>query len=320
MQYQDYYEILGVGREAAQEEIQRAYRRLARKYHPDVSKTRGAEEKFKQINEAYEVLGDADKRRRYDALGANWKAGDEFRPPPGFENIRFDFGSIGRQGPSGFSDFFSSIFGGGFNPHGESPFDKMSDFFGSAGQAPGTQQLELTLSLEDVYRGATKNVALEMVESDEYGRSCRKVRSFEVRIPPGTTNGSNIRLNRRDPRTGDVLLHVNIAHHPRFKVEGFDLLTSVAISPWEAVLGARAEVPLIDEEVRVRIPPGAQSGQRLRLKGKGLPSSKNVRGDLYVELRIVVPEKVSSKERDLFEKLANVSEFNPRAAGRKTSV
>jgi len=330
MQYQDYYDTLGVPRSASQQDIQRAYRKLARQYHPDINKGKGAEEKFKRINEAYEVLGDPEKRRRYDALGDNWKAGQEFRPPPGFENIRFSFGTRPGQGAwGGFSDFFEALFGGGFADTGSifsGGFDEGTQrFFEGRGGFAGREETagephhaEIRLSLEDIYRGATKAVSLETVETNGRGEMSRQVKSYQIKIPPGTTAGSTIRLAGQGGRgagggkAGDLLLRVNVAPHPRFKLEGYDLICELPISPWEAVLGTKVTVLLIDEQIKLTIPPGSQTGQRLRLKGKGLPVSRSKRGDLYVELKILVPDVPTAAERELFEKLSAVSRFNPR--------
>lgn len=360
MKYQDYYDTLGVARGASQADIQRAYRKLARQFHPDVNKGKGAEEKFKLINEAHEVLGDAEKRKRYDALGANWKAGQEFRPPPGFENVRFHFGGRGQgaapggpagqaaggaTGAFGFSDFFEAIFGGGFGPDifgggafgsgpfsggqghtepGGGPFSEAQGYRYSGGSPFGEEaagqshHAEIELALEDVYNGAAKTISLETLETDARGQTSRKVKSYQVKIPPGTGEGSAIRLAGQGGsglgggQPGDLLLRVKMIPHPRFKLSGYDMTQLLAISPWEAALGAKLTVPLIGEEVKLTIPPGSQSGSRLRLKGKGLPITRSKRGDLYVELQIALPEKLSSEERELFEKLAQVSKFKPR--------
>lgn len=319
MKYRDYYELLGVSRTASQDEIQREYRKLARKYHPDVNKEKGAEEKFKEINEAYEVLGDPQKRKKYDALGANWKSGQEFRPPPGFDFGEFSSGQFGPgthtffssgggggAGLGGFSDFFEAIFGGGFGAHPEHDFTQTA----ARAQRPDAQA-EVELAIEDIYRGATKTIGLETVEYDAHGYPHRKRRQFDVRIPPGTTQGSVIRL-AGEGGSGDVLLRVKIQPHARFRAEGYDLYMVVAVSPWEAALGEKVTIRAIEQEVKVSIPAGARSGQQLRLRGLGLRSGANSRGDLLAEIQIVVPQTLSVEERRLFEELKTKSKFNPR--------
>ena len=316
MKFQDYYEVLGVKRDASPEEIQRAYRKLARKYHPDVNKEASGTEKFNQATEAYEVLKDPENRKKYDSLGANWKGGQEFKPPPGFGNIHFDVGGGGQGfnfGSGGeFSDFFETFFGRGGRGQGfgGDPFQGQAGMGGGAGQ---TQQAALTISLEDAYHGATKQVTLQ----DNRGSS----KTYQVKIPAGTTSGSTIRLagqggqgGGRGP-AGDLLLKITIGQHGRFQVHGHNLHATVAVSPWEAALGAKVPVPTLDGQVTLTVPAGAQSGQKMRLRGKGLPlrAGGDVRGDLLVHLKIVVPKELSDREKELFESLAKESKFDPRA-------
>lgn len=341
LKYQDYYEVLGVSRTASQDEIRKAFRKLARKYHPDINKEKGAEDKFKILNEAYEVLEDPEKRKKYDALGANWKMGDEFQAPPGWENVRFNFGG-GNGGVNsggdfefgGFSDFFEALFGGAATKGGmqgqraaESIFGGMGGF--GSGQATSrhqegrshegrAQRADLTISLEDAYRGASRTITLTRQEKDSKGNITAIPKSYQVKIPPGTTEGAAIRLaGQGEPgiggaKPGDLLLQVHIAPHPRFKVSGYDIETNLPIAPWEASLGAEIDFPLIDGRVKLKVPPGSQSASKLRLKGKGLPKKGGVAGDLLVELQISVPKQLSSGERELMERLAQVSNFNPR--------
>lgn len=311
VKFEDYYQVLGVDRKATQAEIQRAFRKLARQYHPDVNKEPGAEERFRKINEAYEVLKDPEKRRKYDRLGENWKAGQEFRPPPGWEEVRFEFGGPGRGGgfrPGNFSDFFEMFFGsraGAF----DDLFEQMAR--GGAGrradgftqepprEAP-PQEVPLTISLHEAYHGTTRRLDLQSPD----GRS----RSLEVKIPPGVTEGSKIRL-----RGQGVILRIHVAPDPRFEVSGHDLTTDLRLTPWEAALGAQVDVPALQGALTVRIPPGASSGQKLRLRGKGLPrTGDGPPGDLFVRLLISVPKTLSDEERQLYEKLKEVSKFNPR--------
>jgi len=332
--YQDYYKVLGVERNASQDDIQKAYRKLARKYHPDINKEKGAEDKFKLLNEANEVLKDPEKRRLYDSLGSNWKAGQEFKPPPGYEEmfksfgqggagrrqqggVQFDFGG----GGGGFSDFFSAIFGGGTGGFGG---PDLEDLFGPGASSGGraahqgqTLTADITIPLEDAFNSATRNITLQLQEVQPNGRSRVIPRTYAVTIPPGTKEGSSIRLAGQGAKgsrggAGDILFKVHFAPHPRFSADGFDLVSPLKISPWEAVLGAKVEVQTLSGAVKLAIPAGSQSGQKLRLKSKGLPIDKNSRGDMFVELKIVVPDTLSAAERELFEKLSKESHFNPR--------
>ena len=332
IKYQDYYNVLGVERGASADVIQRAFRKLARKYHPDVSKEKDAEEKFKQINEAYAVLKDPEKRQRYDALGANWQMGQEFTPPPGWENIRFDFGprtgggarDFDFAGDDGFSSFFSAIFG---DAHGRGtqfrsgPGPQQGPFGGAAFARNGaTHEADVTISLDDAYHGATRRMAFDVVEPGPDGAPRRGRKTFQVKIPPGTTEGSTIRLAGQGGqgmgggKPGDLLLRVRVAKHPRFRIRERDLLMTLPIAPWEAALGAKVNVETLDGQVTLKVPAGSPSGRQLRLRGKGLPEkSGQGRGDLLVELSIAVPEKLSDEEKGLFEKLAEASRFDPRA-------
>ena len=332
VKYQDYYETLGVTRSASQDEIQRAYRKLARQYHPDVNKNPEADQKFKQIGEAYEVLKDPEKRKKYDALGANWKAGQQFKPPPGFENIRFEFG--GREGggfefsSDGFSDFFEMFFGrgaagGGFQSartrgfrtgtSGRTSGGASGETFGGRPQKGQTIESEVEISLEDAYHGTSRQITLR---DPEAGTS----KKLEVKIPKGTTSGSKIRLAGQGGQglaggpAGDLILHLRIEPHPRFEVHGHNLHHTLAIAPWEAALGAKVPVPTLEGDVTMTIPPGASSGQKLRLRGKGLPNRAHdeERGDLLVHLKIVVPHELTEDEERLFKELAKVSKFEPR--------
>jgi curved DNA-binding protein len=308
--YRDYYETLGVPRGASNEEIRRAYRQLAREYHPDVNSEPGAEERFKEIAEAYEVLRDPEKRERYDRLGSNWRAGDDVsgaagfggrRPDRGgFEEVRFDFGNGGGfSGFSGFSDLFEEMFGGG---PGGAGFGRG---FGPGGRGAdlGT---ELELSLEEAVRGGHRWVRLA------------DGRSLEVTIPPGVRDGQRIRLagegNRGtgDGPGGDLFLRVRLRPHPRFRIDGDDLRAQLNVSPWEAALGATVELPTLDGRAQVKVPAGSSCGRRLRLRGEGMPRRGGGRGDLYAEVRIAVPKKLGRAERKAFEELAKVSKFDPR--------
>lgn len=345
--FQDYYQLLDVSRSASAGDIQKAYRALARKLHPDVNKEPGAEQRFKAINEAYEVLKDDQKRALYDRLGENWKHGQEFRPPPGAANGqgRAYRPRAARGAPHGgfstgdgtdFSEFFESIFGGaaggGGGAGGFSGFSE-DDFASAArGHARGkarsprsaqprqgqTHEAQLTLSLADLHRGGTHRVSLSGT-----GKSGEESRSYDVRIPPGVTDGSVIRLpGQGGPGTsgapaGDLLLTIRLAPDARFRVDELnkhDLYTLVQISPWEAALGAKVNVPTLEGEITLTIPPGSQSSQKLRIRGRGLPKKSGEPGDLFAELRIVVPRTLSPDERVAFEALARASNFEPRNA------
>lgn len=317
VKYEDYYKTLGVPRNASADDIQKAYRRLARKYHPDVNKDKAAEAQFKLINEAYEVLKDPEKRKKYDELGENWKAGQDFRPPPGWQarsGGQRRSGQVNVEDLGGFSDFFESIFGGGGFGARSSPF---------GGRTNGPRQrfreepgedvtADITISLHEVFHGGVRRIDLQTPG----GAS----KSIEVRIPRGTTEGSTIRLagqghvSETGGPPGDLLLRVHVGADPRFEVDGINLKSIVPITPWEAALGAKIEIPLFDSQATVTVPPGSQSGQKLRLRGKGLPKrgGANGHGDLIAELRIVVPKELSEEERALYEQLATASNFHPR--------
>lgn len=305
MKFRDYYEVLGVDRTASADEIQKAYRKLARKYHPDLNKTKEGEDRFKQINEANEVLGDPEKRKRYDMLGANYKAGQDFQPPPEWDFNRrgsqqFDFGNGGAD----FSDFFSAVFGAGFGG-GSSPFERMGGARRAGPFEQPAQEAELQISIEDSFRGATKSIELR----DAQGR----VRSLNVTIPIGTTDGSTIRLSGKKGES-DLYLRIRLAPHPRYSVSGGDLVVKLPVSPWEAALGAKVDLTLPDGTIKVAVPAGSQSGSKLRIRGRGFSPVKGSRGDVLAEIKIVVPTSLSASEREIFEKLQAVSHFNPRSA------
>lgn len=319
VKFQDYYQTLGIERSASQEEINKAFRKLARKYHPDVSKEPEAEERFKLVNEAYEVLKDPEKRKKYDELGANWQAGQDFTPPPGWENVHFEF----RQGPedfadfghSGFSSFFDMLFGqepGGFRAGPRTARTRQWSFRGQDHEAT------LTIRLEEAYRGGSKTITLQTSDIRPDGTVQPQSKQYQVRIPAGVTPGTRIRLAKQggagigDGESGDLFLRVRIAPHPVFTLEGRDVLVSLPITPWEAALGAKVGVPTLDGTVQMTVPPGSQGGQRLRLRGKGFPGDGGKRGDLYVTLQIAVPKTLSADERRLFEQLASRSSFHPR--------
>ncbi len=298
VKFQDYYQTLGVPRDASAEQIQRAYRKLAKQYHPDHNKSPEAEARFKQVNEAYEVLKDPTKRQRYDQLGKNWQAGQDFRPPPGFE----DFGGFEfRGGPNAhgfsfhgggqFSDFFEALFGQHFRRAGGGSADRggAGDPFAGFSQRqqaqPQEQEAAITVSLHEAHHGSSRSLQLQGPDG---------TRSIEVQIPPGTKPGQKIRL-----RGQHLLLKVNVAPDPRFSIDGHHLTTDVAVSPATAALGGEVDVPTLDGHVTMTIPAGTSSGGKLRLKGKGLGG----KGDLFVRLRITVPKTMTDEQRKLYEQL-----------------
>ncbi len=314
MEFKDYYQVLGVAREASQEEIQRAYRKLARKFHPDISKEKGAEAKFKEVAEANEVLKDPEKRAKYDRFGSAWKsrpAGGG--PPPGFEGYAFDFGEgpFAGGGGSGFSSFFEMLFGGQGGARPGAGWGTWSgDGRGGWARPGANQELRLALGLEEAFAGGVRE--LSIAEGDA-------VRHLKVNLPRGVRPGQTIRVagrgetGRSGGPPGDLLLRVEILPHPRFRLEGRDLHTTLEVTPWEAVLGGEAEIRTLDGSVRVRIPAGTSSGRKIRVKARGFPAGGSGEvGDLYAEIRIVVPATTSDGERRLYEELARTSSFQPR--------
>jgi len=310
--FQDYYATLGIGKTATQEEIQRAYRKLARKYHPDINKAGDAEEKFKQINEAYEVLGDLEKRAKYDQFGSGWDRQFANQGYHGGDNVHFRFSNA----DSGqFSDFFQNLFGGGgWDFSGESEFRG-----GGVRRRRGRDhETAISITLADAYHGIKKSIELERIEPGGDGRPTITRRSCDVTIPSGVTDGSLIRLTGQGGsgsgggETGDLFLRVNILPDNRFTLNGHDLTTTVDITPWEAALGAKVLVPTVDGRINLTVPAGSQSGQSLRVRGKGMPVTPGRYGDLLVNIRIVVPQHLSARERHLFVELARESRFDPR--------
>jgi curved DNA-binding protein len=328
VQFQGYYETLGVLRTASVAEITRAYRKLARKYHPDVSKEKGAEDKFKQIAEAYAVLKDPEKRKKYDALGSNWQTGEDFTPPSGWQEFHFDFpggaatsrtaGGGPGSGSGGFSDFFATLFGE--EDLGGSGFGRPNSRSdrGFWSMHPQTQKADVTINLEEAYRGATKSIVIQTIEHNPDGTFRPVSQQYELKIPAGVTEGSCIRLAKqggvppggREP--ADIFLRVQIAPHPIFKLNNGDLHVETPVTPWEAALGAKVDMPTLDGIVKMTVPPNTQGGKRFRLRGKGLPRIGGERGDLYATVRITVPHSLTPKERELFQELQKTSSFNPR--------
>ncbi|MBW2731692.1 MAG: DnaJ domain-containing protein [Deltaproteobacteria bacterium] len=326
MEYVDYYVTLGAKRDASQDELAKAYKRLARKYHPDLNKAEGAEAKFKELNEAYEVLKDPDTRKRYDALGANWKHGAPFEPPPGWGGNgnggggrRWEFSGGGQPGASGFSDFFETLFSsggmggmGGMGGRGRARRGgafRSEDLFGGFGAPPPQRgrdvETSLKVSLEDIYKGSKQTVTLS------FGGERKK---YDITIPKHIRHGEKMRLGGQgavgqNGQRGDLFLEIQLQTDPRFRVEGDDLVATLEVPAWDAALGSKVLVTTLENEVTMTVPAGVSCGQRMRLRGKGLgKKGGSKRGDLYMEIKVVVPKKISPEERELFEKLRELQE------------
>ncbi|WP_461209083.1 DnaJ C-terminal domain-containing protein [Desulfocurvus sp. DL9XJH121] len=310
VEYKDYYKQLGVERSASQEEISKAFKRLARKHHPDLNPgDAGAEAKFKELNEAYEVLKDPEKRKLYDQLGPNWQHGQNFQPPPGFENFNFQQG--GGFDASGFSDFFETIFGGGGGFGGRG--GGFSGFGGGFQRGPrrgSDAEVSMELTLEEAYSGGNRTIALQ-------DHAAGRTRNLSVNIPAGVKDGARIRLaGQGNPGSGggpagDLFLKVRLAPHRLYKVEGANLVLDLPLAPWEAALGATVRVPTLDGEVDLSVPPGVSSGQKLRLAGKGLGKGSG-RGDQLVRIMIRTPKAQTEEQKKLWSELAESSDFSPR--------
>ena len=311
MQFKDYYKIMGVARDATQDEIKRAYRHLARKYHPDVSKESGAEERFKEVGEAYEVLKDAEKRAAYDQLGANWKTGQDFRPPPDWD-AGFEFSGAGATDGNAaeFSDFFSSLFGQGFNARHAG---------GAAHQTHGEDRhAKILIDVEDAYNGNTLTLTLQSPEVDMSGHLSMREHKLNVTIPRGIHAGQHIRLTGQgvqavgQGKPGDLYLEVEFRAHPFYRVEQRDIYLDLPLAPWEAALGATVKVPTPSGNVELKVPANSVTGGRLRLKGRGIPGSTP--GDFYVILQIVLPPADSETTQAHYRNLAKQFQtFNPRS-------
>jgi len=321
VKYKDYYEVLGVPRTASDADIKKNFRKLAREFHPDVAKDKKrAEEKFKEINEAYEVLSDPAKRKKYDELGANWKSGADFRPPPEWGGFAGGHGQPGggrdqefEFGGTGFSDFFEQFFGSARRAGGGAGGFGGRPDFGGDGYAERGQDVEgdIMVTLEEAMHGSVRAVNVRQ----NNGRT----ETHQVKIPAGVTNGQRLRISGRGGAgsgggpAGDLYLRVRLAKHPDFDVDDHNLIHEAELAPWEAVLGAEISVPTLTGRVNIKIPPGTQNGQKLRVRGRGLPQRGGGAGDLIVVSRIEVPQKITDAERKLWEKLAADSKFNPRA-------
>ncbi|VAW74562.1 DnaJ-class molecular chaperone CbpA [hydrothermal vent metagenome] len=312
MEFKDYYKIVGVEHDATQDQIKRAYRKLARKYHPDVSKERDAEERFKEIGEAYEVLKDPEKRAAYDQLGANWKAGADFNPPPDWD-AGFEFGGGGfTSGDSGnFSDFFESLFGQKFG--GVQGGHKRGHF-----HARGEDHhAKVLINLEDAFHGATRSITLRHPELNASGHVITRERTLNVKIPKGVREGQRIRLAGQgapgigEGPAGDLYLEIGFNPHTLYRAEGRDLYLDLPIAPWEAALGATVKTPTPEGSVDLKIPAGTRSGQKLRLKGRGIPGTPP--GDIYVIPQITLPSADNEAAQALYRKMEQELAFNPRS-------
>lgn len=320
MEYKDYYKILGVSREATADQIKQSYRKLARKYHPDVSKEPNAEEQFKSVQEAYEVLKDEKKRQAYDQLGSQWQSGQDFRPPPNWQGFDFSgagFGGGDEGAGGGFSDFFESIFGGGGQSRARHGGFRHSPHQRPFKQRGRDEQAKITIPLEEAFHGGDKTIHLQVPEMDAEGHLHHKTRTLKIKIPQGVTPGQQMRLTSQgspgvgNGPAGDLYLEIDIAPHKLYTLQGNDVYLTLPLAPWEAALGAKIKVPTLAGSVDLKIAAGSQAGQKLRLKGRGLPA-KPTPGDQYVMLQIVTPPAKTEADRALYEKMAKDIPFNPR--------
>jgi len=314
LDFKDYYATLGVSKTATADEIKKAFRKLARRYHPDVSKEANAEGRMQEVNEAYTVLSDPEKRAAYDAIGQGYQPGQDFRPPPDWD-AGFEFSGSGERGPHAgeFSDFFAELFGRMGRAGSRGP--RHSDDFHARGE---DHHAKVLVDLEDVFRGATRQIALRVPRIDNEGRLRFEERTLNVQIPQGLREGQMLRLAGQGApgsgsgKAGDLLLEVHFKAHPRYRVDGQDLHLTLPVAPWEAALGAVVELALPDGSgLKVRIPEGAQSGRQLRVRGKGIPSQPP--GDLLLEIQVVVPPAATPRARELYESMAREMAFDPRA-------
>lgn len=316
MEYKDYYKVLGVERDASQDEIKRAYRKLARKYHPDVNQEAGAEDQFKELGEAYEVLKDPEKRAAYDELGSNWQRGQDFEPPPDWDaGFEFSGGGFTDMGGGQFSDFFENLFGGGgFTGGGFGGGQRGRGGFQSRGE---DHHAKIMIDLEDSFSGATRQITLRHPETDASGRVKMKPRTLNVKIPKGIKPGQNIRLSGQGSPGlgggpgGDLYLQVEFREHPLYRLDERDLYLDLPLAPWEAALGTKVKLPTPEGQVDLKIPAGTQGGRKLRLKGRGLPGKPP--GDLYAQVRIALPPAHTDEAKALYQRMAELSDFNPRA-------
>ena len=322
MEYKDYYAIMGVKRDATADKLKRSYRKLTRKYHPDVSQEADAEAKFKEIGEAYEVLKDSEKRAAYDQLGSQWQAGQDFHPPPGWD-VGFDFSRGGPQanspetsGPDlgAFSDFFESLYGRGHARSSATSARRQQGF-----QIRGEDyHARVIVDLEDSYTGATRSITLQIPELTAHGQVTTRPRTLKVHIPKGIRQGQQIRLAGQGGtgygggEAGDLYLEVEFSPNSQYRVEGADVYLDLPLAPWEAALGATVKVPTPSGAVDLKVPPDSQADKILRLKGRGIPARQA--GDLYVVLQIALPHADSEEHRRIYQQMKREFTFNPRAS------
>lgn len=309
MDYQDYYKVMGVERDATQDQIKRAYKKLARKYHPDVSKDADAEIRFKEVGEAYQVLKDPEKRAAYDQLGKNWQSGQDFNPPPGWD-AGFEYSGAGNAdgGAADFSDFFETLFGQNFR----------SAQTGRAhtGVRGEDHHAKVLIDLEDAYRGVTRSITLNVSEVDSSGHLITKQRTLNVKIPKGVKQGQSIRLSGQgspgmgDAKSGDLFLEIEFKPHGIYRVDAHDVYLDLPITPWEAALGANIKVPTPDGPVDLKIPAGTVAGKKMRLRGRGIPGKSP--GDLYVVPGITLPPADNDAAKDFYRKMEKELAYNPR--------
>jgi curved DNA-binding protein len=308
MEYKDYYKTMGVGRDATQDEIKRAYRKLARKYHPDVSQEADAEQKFKEVGEANEVLKDPEKRAAYDQLGSDWQAQQDFRPPPDRESgFEYTGGSRPGGGEHDFSDFFESLFGQGGSGDGRRGFHMHGE----------DHHAKILIDLQDSYNGTTRTITLQMPGVAQDGQVINRQRNLNVSIPRGIRQGQQIRLAGQgstgmgDGKAGDLYLEVEFRPHDIYRVDGADVSMDLPLAPWEAALGTMVKLPTPSGVIDLKIPANSQGGRKLRLKGRGIPAK--TAGDLYAILHIALPPADDPGTREWYQRMQRDSEFNPRA-------
>lgn len=313
MQYRDYYQIMGLSRDASQDEIKRAYRKLARKYHPDVSKEADAEARFKELGEAYEVLKDPEKRAAYNQLGTGWKSGQDFNPPPNWdEGFEFKGGGFTGGDAGDFSEFFEQLFG-------RAGFQSAGTGRQSGGHLRGQDShAKIHIDLEDSFRGATRTISLSTPEMNAQGQLQVKHRSLNVKIPKGIKPGQHIKLaGQGNPglgsgQAGDLFLEIAFNNHPLYRVSETDVYLDLPVTPWEAALGAKIKVPMPEGSVDLKIPPNSRQGGKLRLAGRGLPAKSP--GDFFVVLQIVLPPAITEHAKAAYQNMQQALDFNPRQA------
>lgn len=312
MDFKDYYKVMGVERDASQDEVKQAYRKLARKYHPDVNKDADSEARFKELGEAYAVLKDTEKRAAYDQLGANWQSGQEFKPPPDWDaGYEFSGSGIDPADAASFSDFFESLFG---QRSGGRPGTRARGGFSARGE---DHHARVLVDLEDAFTGATRKITLQTAEIDESGRMVKKNRTLNIKIPKGVIHGQRIRLQGQGGpgfgggSAGDLYLEIDFQPHRLYSHDGRDIYLKLPVKPWEAALGACISVPTPSGTVDLKLPPGSNNGKKLRLKGRGIPGKPA--GDFFVTVELTLPPAGSEQSKALYRKMQQEMDYNPRA-------